>query len=66
MRRRFFRMSRSIRVFASSAFSRAISIWSAFTRLPLASFRPPTASDFTQLSIDCAETPMLDQPAFAA
>jgi|GEM_PF-2579142 len=40
----FFRMPRSIRVFANSALSRAISIWSAFTGLTLASSRPPMAS----------------------
>src|SRR5208283_2230753 len=39
--RRFFKMSHSIRVLASSAFRRAISIFSALTTLPLISRNPP-------------------------
>ena len=45
----FFRMSRSIRVLASSAFRRAISICSALTAFPATSRNRPAASAFTQL-----------------
>ncbi len=46
----FFRMSRSIRVRASSAFNRLISICSALTALtPARSVKRPAASAFTQL-----------------
>ena len=45
----FFKMSRSIRVLASSAFRRAISICSALTALPATSRNRPAASAFTQL-----------------
>src|SRR5450631_2447771 len=45
----FFRMSRSTRALASSAFRRAISICSALTVLPAISRNRPAASAFTQL-----------------
>ena len=45
----FFRMSRSVRVLANSAFRRAISICSALTVLPATSRNRPAASAFTQL-----------------
>src|SRR5208283_5258228 len=55
--RRFFKMSRSIRVLASSAFRRASSICSALTALPATSRNRPAASAFTQLCSVLAEIP---------
>jgi hypothetical protein len=53
----FSKMSRFMRTRDSSAFSRAISIYSAVRSLPRTSRRRPAASTFTQLSSDCAATP---------
>src|SRR5208283_1434122 len=55
--RRFFRMSRSIRALASSAFRRAISICSALIALPATSRGRPAASAFNQLCGVWPESP---------